>query len=242
MKIITLTTEFYLREIDFLLKSLENDENNKNIIVGGVGISSEKINELKEKYCFIEFNDITNLAKLCGITDDEIKLSKFKKANNIIKIKPFFVRGIMNMYDDDVFLVDTDIIFKYSIHKTYTDIFSKNYDFFVPITKNNHRRCMYMAGLMYFKNIEITKLMVSKYCEKIIIDPGIKNWYFDQTSLYDTIDEMKNLKIYDFFKNVFCDHSLNINKIMNDDIYFIARRTKNKKEELLIIIENKFQN
>jgi archaellum component FlaC len=92
MKIITLTTEFYLDEIEFLLKSLENDIDNINIIIGGIGLSDKKINNLKNKFKFVEFKNITDLCELCNITSDEIKQSIYGRVNNIIKIKPFFAK------------------------------------------------------------------------------------------------------------------------------------------------------
>jgi hypothetical protein len=158
----------------------------------------------------------------------------------------------MDEYNDDIFFVDTDIIFKYSIYKTYTSIFSQNYDFFVPQNINATKQDMYYGGLMYFKNTPSAKLMLSTYCKKILSEKGIYfepvkgNWFFDQIALYDVINEMKRmnkLSVYNFYINMFCKHEKNIVEkiINNNDIYFIAPRNGNNKDELekIINITNK---
>lgn len=217
--IVTLATENYSKNINYLLASIVHTNPDQLVVVYYIGWRDSLINQFKNNYPKYHF--------------EEIKLSTYTKGD-IIKLKVKMQHDIYFKYMLPFIWIDADSI----VIKSLNSIFDKinNYNLICYHRPDAEFYMKFAVGVIAFgcsNDLNIQKLneeFLINYYENSKTTSGHNNWFYDQTSLHDTYEKYKSkIKLYPLTEK---EHSINDTA----DTIIYSRRLRNKKhiKEMLI--------
>lgn len=216
--VVTLATENYSNNVNYLLSSIKNTNPNVMVIVYYIGWKSMLLLQFKTCYPNYYFR--------------EIKLENYVKGD-IIKLKVKLQLDIYLEYTFGYIWIDADSIVLTKLDKLFALI--PNYTLSCYYRPNEHYYMNFAVGVIIFgKSNDINKQKINlefikKYYDNSLITTGYNSWFYDQTSLYETYNEFKDkINLYELKEN---EHS--INDTIDTIIY--SRRTDNKHKLIDIL-------
>ena len=210
--IVTLATEDYSNNMNYLLSSIKHTNPNQSVLVFYVGWRDELINEFIKYYPTYHF--------------EEIKLNNYKK-DDIIKLKVKLQHDIYFKFRlpfvwidaDSIVLRDLSPLFDKIKHNTLICYYRPNEPFYMK----------FAVGVIAFglcddeEQQEINENFIKSYFEHCNTTLGHNDWFYDQTSLHETYNDYEDkIKLYCLSEN---EHSIND----TTDTIVYSRRLNNKK-------------
>ena len=210
--VVTLATEDYSNNLNYLLCSLVSTNPELMVLIYYVGWREKLVSDFKNIYPFYSFEEYTldNYTK-----GDVIKLKVELQYLTYSKLKIPFI------------WIDADAI----VLKPLDDLFAKinQYNLICyhrPYENDHMKFAVGVISFGLFNNAEeqkINEIFLEKYYQNSKITKGVNNWFYDQTSLYETFIEFKEtIKLYELSEN---EHS--IKDTIDTTIY--SRRIINKQ-------------
>lgn len=209
--IVTLATENYTNNLNYLLSSIKHTNPSYLVLVYCVGWSNMLLNQFKicyPNYYFKEIN-IGNYVK-----GDIIRLKVKLQYETYIK----YSFGFLWIDADSIVLKKLDILF--NLMQTHTLVC-----YYRP--EEQYHMKFAVGIIMFGKNVDDNENnlnFIKTYYENSITTEGYNNWFYDQTSLYDTYMKFGDrCKLYELGEN---EHSIND----TIDTIVFSRRTNNKNK------------
>jgi len=208
--VVTLATENYSSNLNYLLSSIKHTNPNLMVFIFYIGWRDSLINEFKNNYPFYYF--------------EEYKLDQFTKGD-IIKLKVKLQHIIYFKFKIPFLWIDADSVVLKNLLPIFDSI--KDYNLICYYRPHAEIHMKFAVGVIAFglsSNIEkqqINEKFIDAYYKNSQITKGVGDWFYDQTSLYETFLQFKNIKLYELDES---EHS--INDTINTIVY--SRRLKNK--------------
>ncbi len=208
--VVTLATENYSNNVNYLLASIKNTNPNVIVIVYYIGWKSVLLLQFKTCYPNYYFR--------------EIKMDNYVKGD-IIKLKVKLQLDIYLEFTYGFIWIDADSVVLANLDKLFNLI--PNYTLSCYYRPDENYYMKFAVGCIIFGKCNNDKQKVNlefinKYYENSLVTTGYNNWFYDQSSLFETYTEFKDkIKLYEFKEN---EHS--INDTIDTIIY--SRRTDNK--------------
>jgi len=220
--VITLATENYSNNLNLLLTSLQHTNPNKLVIVYYIGWRDSLVEQFKKVYDKYSF--------------EEIILENYNKGD-IIKLKVKLQHECYFKYKLQFIWIDADSIVLNSLDPLFEKIGMYNLIVYHRPNEENHMKfAVAVIGFgMSKKEQNINETFINLYNEKCKTTLGLEDWFYDQTSIYEAYEELKDkIKLYALSEN---EHS--INDTLDTIVY--SRRNVNKKNLKDILIEKKIK-
>jgi hypothetical protein len=220
--IVTLATEDYSNNMNYLLASIKHTNPSLMVLVYYIGWRDTILSEFKKNYPNYDF--------------EEIKLANYIKGD-IIKLKVKIQRDVYFKFKlpfiwidaDSVVLKDLSVLFNkigdnnlICYHRPYAEFYMK-----------------FAVGVISFglsennKMQQINEEFIEKYYQNSMTTTGYNNWFYDQSGLYETYQQYENdFKLYELSED---EHSINDTK----DTLIYSRRLINKTTLKSMLQENK---
>jgi len=210
--VLTLATENYSNNINYLLASLRHTNPNQLVIIYYIGWREQLIYEFKNHYPKYYFEEIKLKDYVKG---DIIKLKVKTQHNAYFKYKLPFVW----IDADSVVLKPLTSIFDKIVNNTLICYYRPEEEFYMKFAVG-----VIAFGLSNDPDIQtLNEEFLNKYYQNMNITKGYNDWFYDQSSLYETYNEYKNkIKLYSLVEK---EHSINDTR----DTIIYSRRQMNKK-------------
>lgn len=209
--VVTLATENYTNNLNYLLSSIKHTNPSCLVLVYCVGWSNMLLNQFKICYPNYYFK--------------EINIGNYVKGD-IIRLKVKLQWETYNKYSFGYLWIDADSVVLKKLDKIF-DLMDKYTLVCYYRPEENHHMKFAVGIIMFCKNIMDNRNNVEfleRYYENSIVTEGYNDWFYDQTSLYDTYVEFGDrCKLYELGES---EHSINDTV---DTIVF-SRRTNNKNK------------
>jgi hypothetical protein len=210
--VVTLATENYSCSINYLLSSIKHYEPGIMVLIYCIGWRNVLLTQFKTCYPNYYFK--------------EIKMENYVKGD-IIKLKVKIQRETYLEYTCGYIWIDADSIVLSSLDKLFDLIPKYNLICYYRPEENFYMK--FAVGVIIFgKNVsdeteqKINLDFINKYYGNSLVTDGFHDWFYDQTSLYETwLSFVPTIKLYTLGEN---EHSIYDN--VNTIIY--SRRTDNK--------------
>ena len=225
--IVTLATENYSNNLNYLLSSIKCTNPNVNVLVYCVGWRNFLLSQFKTIYPNYYFREYT--------LDNWVK-------GDIIKLKVKIQRDVYLEFDYNFVWIDADSIVLGNLDKLFKLI--PNYGLICYYRPDNEYYMKFAVGVIAYgksKNEEIQKMnleFINTYYNNSLVVVQKDGWFGDQISLYETWVQFKDkIKLYELNEN---EHS--INDTLNTIVYSRRIDNKHRLHEILkmknIIIPN----
>ena len=210
--VVTLATEDYSNNLNCLLSSIKHTNPTQSVLVYCVNWKSRLVNDFKSNYQNYYFS--------------EIKLKSYTKGD-IIKLKVKLQHDIYFYHRLPFIWIDADSLVLRSLKPIFDKI--KDNTFICYYRPDEPHYMKFAVAVISFgisdqpDEQKINEEFLIKYYENSLKTSGYNDWFYDQTSLYETfVDYEDELKLYALSEN---EHS--INDTINTIVY--SRRMHNKK-------------
>lgn len=219
--VITLATDTYANSLNYLLISIKYTNPYQMVIVYYIDWSDNLLNDFKKYYPNFYF--------------EEIKLGEYTKGD-IIKLKVQVQKKAYFTYRLPFIWIDADSIVLKSLEPLFDKIDKYNLICYYRPEENYYMK--FAVGVIGFgrsNNNEIQELnekIINSYYDNSLITEGYNNWFYDQTSLYDTY--LLYEKVIQLYKLGEHEHSIND----TPDTIIYSRRPNNKIQISDILIHN----
>jgi len=209
--IITLATDTYANNVNYLLASIKNTNPNQMVIIYYINWSDLLLNNFKLHYPNYYF--------------EEIKLDEYTKGD-IIKLKVQVQKKAYFIYKLPFIWIDADSIVLKSLDQLFDKL--KQYNLICYYRPEENYYMKFAVGVIGFgrsadlKLQQLNEKFITSYYDNSLITEGYNNWFYDQTSLYDTyLIYEKDINLYELKEH---EHSIND----TPDTIVYSRRTNNK--------------
>ena len=209
--VVTLATENYSNNLNYLLSSIKNTNPNQMVLIYYVGWKDTLLNDFKNAYPDYNFK--------------EYELQNYIRAD-IIKLKVKLQHQIYFEYKVPFIWIDADSIVLKDLSPIYNKIADNTLICYYRPKEAHYMK--FAVGVIAFglsdnkEAQDINESFITKYYENSKKTKGHTNWFYDQTSLYETYNE-HHIKLYPLNET---EHSINDN--INTIVY--SRRNKNKRQ------------